>query len=63
MTGRVKRHYVIASFAARWVAGEGAPGEELGQVIWADEARIAQLPLTGGLAELLVSARALVSVR
>ncbi len=57
--GRVKRHYVIASFAARWVAGDGEPSDELGQVIWADETRVAQLPLTGGLAELLVSARAL----
>lgn len=25
--GRVQRHYVIASFIARWVAGEGAPSE------------------------------------
>ena len=37
--GRVHRHYVIASFAARWVSGDGIPGEELGQVIWADETR------------------------
>ena len=59
--GRVKRHYVIASFAARWVAGDGVAGEELGQVIWADEARIAHLTLTGGLSEVLDSARVLVS--
>jgi ADP-ribose pyrophosphatase YjhB (NUDIX family) len=59
--GRVKRHYVIASFAARWVSGDGIPSEELGQVIWADASKAAELPLTGGLAELLVSARAIVS--
>lgn len=59
--GRVHRHYVIASFAARWVSGDGIPGEELGQVIWADETGIAGLPLTGGLADLLVSARAIVN--
>ncbi len=59
--GRVKRHYVIASFAARWIEGEGIPGEELGRVIWANETKIAELPLTGGLAELLVSARMLVT--
>lgn len=58
-TGRIKRHYVIASFAADWVSGEGVPGEELGQVIWADEAHAASLTLTEGLRELLVSARAL----
>jgi ADP-ribose pyrophosphatase YjhB (NUDIX family) len=58
--GKVKRHYVIASFAARWVSGEGEAGEELGQVIWADEARFSGLTLTQGLAELLLSARTLV---
>jgi 8-oxo-dGTP diphosphatase len=59
--GRVHRHYVIASFAARWVSGDGIPGEELGQVIWADETKVAGLPLTGGLADLLVSARAILN--
>ena len=55
--GRVQRHYVIASFAARWVSGEGEPGEELGRVIWADEAQTRALPLTQGLSELLERAR------
>jgi 8-oxo-dGTP diphosphatase len=58
-SGRVQRHYVIASFAARWVSGEGEAGEELGRVIWADEAQIADLPLTDGLRDLLDSARGL----
>ncbi|MDB5572365.1 MAG: hydrolase [Hyphomicrobiales bacterium] len=58
--GRVKRHYVIASFAARWVAGEGVAGEELGQVLWADLAQAQAMPLTQGLPDLLVSAHALV---
>ena len=55
--GRVQRHYVIASFAARWVSGAGEPGEELGRVIWADEAQTRTLPLTQGLSELLERAR------
>lgn len=55
--GRVKRHYVIASFVARWVSGEGAPSEELGRVIWADEKEASALPLTQGLAGLLTRAR------
>lgn len=57
--GRVQRHYVIASFAARWVSGEGEAGEELGRVIWADDAQVRELPLTQGLGELLQSAREL----
>lgn len=58
--GRVHRHYVIASFAARWVSGEGLPGEELGRVIWADPDEAAQLTLTPGLPELLASARRII---
>lgn len=59
--GRVKRHYVIASFAAQWISGEGEAGEELGRLIWADEAQARDLPLTEGLPALLASARALMA--
>jgi ADP-ribose pyrophosphatase YjhB (NUDIX family) len=54
--GRVLRHYVIASFVARWLAGEGEPGEELGRLVWADAAQAAALPLTPGLPDLLARA-------
>ncbi|MFN3889073.1 MAG: NUDIX hydrolase [Beijerinckiaceae bacterium] len=60
--GRVQRHYVIASFVARWVSGEGEPGEELGRVMWADEDEARALPLTNGLAELLQRARGLLEI-
>lgn len=54
---RVHRHYVIASFVAHWVSGEGAPSEELGRVMWADDEQMRTLPLTDGLAELLLRAK------
>lgn len=54
---RVHRHYVIASFVAHWVSGEGAPSEELGRVMWADDEQVRTLPLTNGLAELLQRAK------
>lgn len=57
--GRTQRHYVIASFVARWVSGDGLPSEELGKVIWADEARIKNLPLTPGLEAILQRARSM----
>ncbi len=60
--GRVQRHYVIASFVARWVSGEGQPSEELGRVMWATEEETRTLPLTNGLAELLQRARGILEV-
>ncbi len=59
--GRVKRHYVIASFAACWISGEGVAGDELGQVLWADLEQAHAMSLTQGLPDLLVSASALVA--
>jgi 8-oxo-dGTP diphosphatase len=55
--GRIKRHYVIASFAARWITGEGTPSDELGRVIWADQAHIRTLDLTAGLDAIINRAR------
>jgi ADP-ribose pyrophosphatase YjhB (NUDIX family) len=51
--GRVKHHYVIASFIARWVSGEPRPGPEAGEIVWADPHALHGLPLTEGLRALL----------
>src|SRR5881227_954650 len=51
--GRVKHHYVIASFVARWTAGEPQPGPEAGEILWADPYALDGLPLTDGLRTLL----------
>jgi 8-oxo-dGTP diphosphatase len=51
--GRVKHHYVIASFVGRWVAGEAQPGPEAGTIVWADPLALDDLPLTEGLQALL----------
>ncbi len=56
---KVKRHFVIASFVARWVSGEGEPSDELGPLLWADEADLASLKTTPGLPGLLKRAREL----
>jgi ADP-ribose pyrophosphatase YjhB (NUDIX family) len=44
--GRILRHYVIASFVGAWIAGEGAPGPEAGEVIWAEPSDLARLNCT-----------------
>jgi ADP-ribose pyrophosphatase YjhB (NUDIX family) len=58
--GRIKHHYVIASFVARWVAGEPHPGPEAGEIVWADPQALEGLPLTNGLRALLRRAAAMV---
>jgi 8-oxo-dGTP diphosphatase len=58
--GRIKHHYVIASFVARWTAGEPQPGPEAGEIVWADPNALDGLPLTGGLRALLRRAASMI---
>ena len=60
-TGRVRHHYVIASFVARWLAGDGTIGPEAAAIIWADREMVASLPTTDHLAALLDAAWSMVS--
>jgi 8-oxo-dGTP diphosphatase len=54
--GRVERHFVILSFAARWLAGEPVLNEELNDARWLAPAEIANLKTTNGLAEIVAAA-------
>ena len=53
-------HYVIMSFAARWVAGEPVLNEEHDDFKWLEPAAFGDLKLTGGLLEVVEAARRLV---
>ena len=59
--GLVRHHYVIASFVAHWVSGEGTVGPEAGAVVWANRAEVASLPTTNHLTPLLDAAWLFVS--
>ena len=54
--GRVQRHFVILCFAARWLAGEGRPNDELAELRWVEPHEIAALRTTEGLAEIVAAA-------
>ncbi len=54
--GRVKRHFVILCFAARWISGEPVLNEELDDARWLDPAELAGLRTTEGLAEIVAAA-------
>ncbi len=44
--GKIRHHYVIASFAGEWIAGEAKPGREAGESVWVEPARLAGLDCT-----------------
>ena len=54
--GRVERHFVILSFAARWRSGEPVLNEELDDARWLDPAELSGLRTTEGLAEIVAAA-------
>jgi ADP-ribose pyrophosphatase YjhB (NUDIX family) len=56
--GGFERHFVILSFAARWLAGEPVLNDELDDARWLDPAELAGLHTTEGLAEIVAAASA-----
>jgi 8-oxo-dGTP diphosphatase len=54
--GKVERHFVILSFAARWLAGEPVLNEELDDARWLVPSELASLRTTDGLAEIVAAA-------
>jgi ADP-ribose pyrophosphatase YjhB (NUDIX family) len=59
--GRVERHYVILSYASRWLQGEPVLNSELDDARWIDPAELSAYKTTEGLAEIVAAAAALVS--
>jgi 8-oxo-dGTP diphosphatase len=57
---RVRAHFVIAVFAARWRRGEPRASDEVDAVLWADPLSIDDLPTTPELPRILAKAAALV---
>jgi 8-oxo-dGTP diphosphatase len=61
--GLIRHHYVIASFVAEWVSGEGSEGPEAGSIIWALPAELPGLATTPNVIQTIESARALRSAK
>jgi len=60
---RVRAHFVIASFAARWTSGEPRLSDEVDAVQWIDPAGALPSPTTPELAEVLAGAARIVKQR
>ena len=54
--GKVRRHFVVASFAAHWLSGGGTPSAEAPQLLWADPQHLGDLPVTPNLQNILAQA-------
>lgn len=57
--GRIRRHFVILPFAARWIAGEPVLNEELTEALWLEPAAVTGLKTTDGLADIIENAMAI----
>ena len=56
-------HYLIMSFAARWIANEPVLNEELDDFKWFAPDAFGDLKLTGGLTEVIEAARRLIQAQ
>jgi ADP-ribose pyrophosphatase YjhB (NUDIX family) len=54
--GKIHRHFVVVPFAARWVAGEFTPSEELATGFWVNPREIAGFKTTDGLPDIVAAA-------
>jgi 8-oxo-dGTP diphosphatase len=44
--GKIRDHYVVASFVAEWILGDGTPGPEASEIIWSDVSGLEDLNCT-----------------
>ncbi|QCK86270.1 NUDIX domain-containing protein [Phreatobacter aquaticus] len=61
--GLVSRHFVVVTFAARWIAGEGVLSPEASDIRWVSASEARDLPTTEGLHDALAAAFALADPR
>jgi 8-oxo-dGTP diphosphatase len=61
--GKIRHHYVIASFVGEWIAGEGTPGPEAAEIVWAEPARLAGLDCTPHVVAVVEAAQLLIAMR
>jgi len=58
---RVRHHYIVLTFAGRWISGEGETSDEASEVLWTDISELGGLNLSKGLPPILRKAYALAS--
>jgi 8-oxo-dGTP diphosphatase len=61
--GKIRHHYVIASFVGEWIAGEAKPGPEAGEAVWIEPARRSGLDWTPQLLAVVEAAQRALNAR
>lgn len=57
--GAIRTHYVIASFVAEWISGDGTEGPEAGAIVWAAPEDLDRLVTTPLIGDVVARARSL----
>jgi 8-oxo-dGTP diphosphatase len=61
--GKIRHHYVIASFAGEWIAGEAKPGPETGEAVWVEPAHLSGLVCTPHIVAVVEAAQRALNAR
>jgi 8-oxo-dGTP diphosphatase len=61
--GKIRHHYVIASFVGEWIAGEAKPGPEAAEAVWVEPARLSGLDCTPQLVAVVEAAQRALNAR
>jgi 8-oxo-dGTP diphosphatase len=61
--GKIRHHYMIASFAGEWIAGEAKPGPEAGEPVWVEPARLSGLDCTPQIVAVVEAAQRALNAR
>lgn len=54
--GKIKTHYIVASFTGEWISGDGTPGPEAAEILWADPFAVGSLVCTPDLGSIVQAA-------
>jgi len=61
--GKIRHHYVIASFLGEWIAGETKPGPEAREAVWLEPACLALLDCTPNIIAVVEAAQRALNAR
>lgn len=59
--GKTRDHYVVASFVAEWIFGDGTPGPEASEIVWTDLSRLDDLDCIPHVAAVVAAAAKIIA--